>query len=161
MWRKDKKSEAAIPADDEVSLDFSVDKDIYTKLGIQKPRRGEENALDLEKIYRYQLELDIEKINKRKGNYEQRTASYLRIRQEDPEYQQVAVTPQIGSDGDFRNVLKYTKDISWQSTTRPYGEIAHKRHLEYLANLPKGPTEQEIKDRKQRQMDKELWEKIM
>lgn len=54
-----------------------------------------------------------------------------------------------------------TKDHSWQSTSKPYGEIAHKRYLEYLANLPKGPTWDEIQDRKQRAQDRELWDQIV
>lgn len=40
------------------------------------------------------------------------------------------------------------------------GEIAHKRYLEYLANLPKGPTEAEIIAVQQKKVDTDLWENI-
>jgi len=45
-------------------------------------------------------------------------------------------------------------------TSKPYGEIAHKRHLEYIANLPKGPTKAEVIAAQQRKNDEELWDKV-
>lgn len=40
------------------------------------------------------------------------------------------------------------------------GEIAHKRYLEYLANLPKGPTDAEIIAVLQKKTDTDLWDNI-
>lgn len=62
--------------------------------------------------------------------------------------------------GDFREVIELSRETSWRSTSKPYGEIAHKRYLEYLANLPKGPTQEEIIAKQQKANDNELWEKI-
>lgn len=161
MWKKSELYRQQFSGSDDASVDFSVDPEMYSKLGIKKMKKGEENQHDLEKIYQFQLDKDIQKMVKRKGPYKKRADLFMDIRHTDPDFRSVAVPPKLGSDGEFVELLAHTATKSWQATSKPYGEIAHKRYLEYLANLPKGPTLDEIQDRKQRSMDRELWEKIM
>ncbi len=147
--------------EDEASIDFSIDPDMYKKLEIRKARKGEENALDLEKIYNFQLKKDLEKLVKVKGSYEERNSLYLSARETDPYYQSIASVTEVGAKGKFSEINPYVAEEAWRSTSQPYGVIAHKRYLEYIKNLPKGPTLEEIKDRAQRTQDKELWEKVV
>ena len=85
-------------------------------------------------------------------------------------------------NGDFRAIINRSIETSWRATSKPYGEvllrfvainsaenlikstvlgeIAHKRYLEYLANLPKGPTDAEIIAAQQKKVDTDLWENI-
>lgn len=146
---------------DERSVDFSVDPDMYTKLDIKKAKMGEENPFDVQKIYQFQLDKDIKKMTKQKGTYEQRNGRFLAIRAMDEEYKRVAIPAGIATHGNFKEILEYTTEESWKATSRPYGEQAHKRYLDYVANIPKGPSEEEVRDKLQRKMDKELWENIM
>lgn len=146
---------------DDQSVDFSVDPEMYTKLEIKKAKLGEENAFDTQKIYQFQLEKDIKKINAIKGPYKVRNQHFLDIRKTDEMYRKVAVPAQIATHGNFVEILEYTTEESWKATSRPYGEQAHKRYLDYLVNIPKGPSDAEVKDKLQRAMDKELWDKIM
>lgn len=146
---------------DDKSVEFSEDPNMYEKLGMKKPKRGEEKPYDIEKVYQFQLEKDLAKIRQARGPYKERNDLYTQLRHEDPLYHEIAKTAPLGQDGDFNALLPYTKDESWKQTSKPYGEIAHKRYLEYLANLPKGPTDEEIKDKEQRQKDKDLWKKVM
>lgn len=146
---------------DDASVDFSVDPDMYTKLDIRKAKLGEENAFDIQKIYTFQLEKDIKKITVAKGQHKDRNQRFLKIRELDEAYQQVAVPSKIASDGNFLEILQYTTEESWKATSRPYGEQAHKRYLDYLMNIPKGPSEDEIIDKQQRAMDQELWGNIV
>jgi len=146
---------------DDQSVDFSVDPEMYNKLEIKKAKLGEENAFDTQKIYQFQLEKDIKKINAVKGPYKVRNQHFLDIRKTDEMYRKVAVPAQIATHGNFVEILEYTTEESWKATSRPYGEQAHKRYLDYLINIPKGPSDEEVKDKLQRAMDKDLWDKIM
>ena len=146
---------------DDQSIDFSVDKEMLTKLDIVKTKKGEENKYDLQKIYNYQLSKDIEKIKTIKGKYVDRNNIFLSVRMEDPFYEAVATYPKLAIDGDFIHLLPYTIEESWRSSSKPYGMIAHKRYLEYLANLPRGPTDEEIREAKQREVDSNLWKEIL
>jgi hypothetical protein len=146
--------------EDDKSVDFSVDPQMYEKLGIKKAKKGEETSFDVDKLYGFQLEKDIKKIRTMKGSYEARNNMYLNIRATDPYYQAVASVPQLGKRANFRDLLQHTTETSWRVTSQPYGVIAHKRYLEYLHNLPKGPSEDEVRDRLQRKTDNELWENI-
>lgn len=147
---------------DEQSITFSVDPDMYKKLDIKKPRKGEEySTYEVDKMYQHQLNHDINKLVKIKGSYKQRSEKFNEIRQNDPDYAKLAATKPLGETGNFVELLQYTSRPSWQLTSKPYGEIAHKRYLEYIANLPKGPTEEEIRDKEQRKLDQELWTKVM
>jgi hypothetical protein len=148
-------------ANDEKSVDFADDPDMYKKLNMKKPKKGEERPYDIEKIYEFQLYRDLAKINEVKGPFQERNERFLRLRHRDPIYHEIAKTPNAGSDGNFTDLLKYTAEDSWRLTSKPYGEIAHKRYLEYLANLPKGPTEEEIHDKEQRTRDRDLWKKVL
>lgn len=152
----------ASTGEDDQSISFSVDPEMYTKLAITKPRRGEEHSTyDTEKMYTYQLDRDIKKMVSKRGSYAQREKKFMDIRMIDSEYAAFADTKPFGNDGNFVELQRKTIPISWTATCQPYGEIAHKRYLEYLANLPKGPTEEEIKDKQQRVMDQELWTKVI
>lgn len=146
---------------DDKSIDFSEDPEMYEKLNMKKPKRGEEKPYDIEKVYRFQLEKDIAKIKKSRGTFKERNKTYESIRQEDPEYQKIAAPTLVGANGEFSSLLPYTKEESWRSTSKPYGIIAHKRYLEWLANLPKGPTEEEVRDKIQRKNDQELWRQVV
>lgn len=161
MWKQSSEFREQFNSADDASVAFSVDPDMYEKLGIKKPKKGEENQSDLEKIYRYQLEKDLKKMVERKGTYKSRADKFTRIRESDPEYRHIAIAPTFGAEGNFIDINAQTKLHSWQSTSKPYGVIAHKRYLEYLANLPKGPTKDEVQDKLQRHMDRELWEKVV
>jgi hypothetical protein len=146
---------------DEQSVDFSVDPKMYEKLGIKKAKLGEENPFDVEKIYKFQLEKDIAKLTSKKGKYTDRNKKFLEIRKMDEEYKRVAVSSEIATHGNFKEILEYTTEESWKATSRPYGIQAHKRYLDYVANIPKGPSAEAVIDKEQRKQDKELWEKIM
>lgn len=146
---------------DEQSVDFSVDPDMYTKLDVKKAKLGEENPFDRQKIYNFQLEKDIKKMTAKKGRYKDRNNRFLQIRKLDEDYKRVAVASDIATHGNFIEILEYTAEESWKATTRPYGVQAHKRYLDYIANIPKGPTDEEIRDKQQRAMDKDLWDNIM
>eukprot|EP01039_Chlorochromonas_danica_P003628 gene3628-3973_t len=148
--------------EDEQSVDFSVDPEMLAKLEIKKPRKGEEfSTYDRDKIYRFQLEKDVKKLTKNRGKFQDRNNRFLEARRTDPEYCRYAVPQTVASDGRFNELLNQTIPLSWQATSQPYGEIAHKRYLEYLANLPKGPSEEELRDKAQRQMDQDLWAQII
>ncbi len=146
--------------EDDKSVDFSVDPNMYEKLGIKKAKKGDENAFDTNKLYGFQLNKDIKKIRQVKGTYKSRNKLYLDIRENDPYFKAIASAPQIGKNANFRELLNQTVENSWRSTSQPYGVIAHKRYLEYLQNLPKGPSADEILDKLQRKTDTELWDKI-
>jgi hypothetical protein len=145
---------------DEGSVTFSVDPNMYTKLDIKKAKLGEENAFDTQKIYQFQLEKDIGKIVAKKGPYAKRHKRFLEMRGADADYNRVAVPLSIATHGQFKEILEYTAEESWKATSRPYGEQAHKRYLDYLANVPKGPADELVLDKKQRKADKDLWENI-
>lgn len=134
---------------------------MYTKLDIRKAKLGEENAFDIQKIYTFQLEKDIKKITAAKGQFKDRNNRFLEIRELDEGYKQVAVPSKIATHGNFLEILEYTTEESWKATSRPYGEQAHKRYLDYLMNIPKGPSEDEIRDKHQRALDQDLWDNIM
>lgn len=161
MWKQTETLQEQFNANDDASVTFSVDPDMYTKLGIRKPKKGEEVLHDIEKIYNFQLEKDLKKLRERKGSYKARVEKFTRIRESDPAYREIAIPPSLGEKGNFNQVDVTMIDHSWQSTSKPYGVIAHKRYLEYLANLPKGPTKNEIDDKIQRNMDRELWAKVV
>ena len=162
MFKQPKKfTSADLSGDyDEQSVDFSVDPEMYTKLGIKKAKAGEESTFDMQKIYQFQLEKDIKKITKKKGFYKERNARHVELRETDPEYRKVAVPLTTGKDGLFTDTLPLTVEDSWKLTTKPYGELAHKRYLHYLAHIPPGPTEEVINDKIQRAADKQLWKTI-
>lgn len=151
-----------VGADDEKSIEFSVDPQMFQKLDIPKPKPGDEKPYDLEKIYKFQLEKDIIKLKKVKGSYADRKRKYVEDRIDDPFYQAVSEVPDVAKNGNFVEVVEHPTTINaWRLTSQPYGIIAHKRYLEYIANLPRGPTVGEVKDRQQRGTDSDLWEKVL
>jgi hypothetical protein len=113
--------------DDERSIEFSVDPKMYEKLGVHKVLVGEQNAFDVEKLYQFQLQKDLEKINKIKGNYQQRVDKFVDRRMRDPLFKQVAAEKSLGKSGKFVELLPLSSRESWMLTSQPYGIIAHKR----------------------------------
>lgn len=146
---------------DDRSVDFSVDPDMYTKLGINKTRKGEEKMTELQKLYEFQLEKDLKKIAQVKGTFQHRNEKYLKLRDKDPLYHEIAQIPTFANDGNFCEISYLTKDHHWEATTHPYGIHAHKRYMKFVQALPTGPTDVEIKDKLQRALDQELIEEIL
>ena len=149
--------------DDEVkSIDFTPDPNAMKVLQIKPPKKGDElDALNAEKIYRYQLEIDMAKLVQKKGSYASRALSYMMQRYQDPKYNSVAFsTSKIGVEGATEEVAQVTREISWRATARPEGVIAAKRFQEWLNGTPKGPSEAFVKDKEQRKQDNALWENI-
>jgi hypothetical protein len=146
---------------DDRSVDFSVDPDMYTKLGIKKTRKGEEKMSEIQKLYDYQLEKDIKKIVQVRGTYQHRNSVYLRIRDRDPLFHEIAKVSTFANDGNFTEINYLTKEHHWESTTQPYGIHAHKRYMQFVKGLPTGPTNAEIKDKLQRELDATLIENVL
>ena len=138
---------------------FSVDPEMFEKTGVKKPRDMKDlNTMEAEKLYKFQVEKDIVKIAKKQGRYKVRNAEYLRHRATDPRFSQIAHGKNLGKLANFEAVSQVAAEArypgksvifyfysanafvitahlhSWQATTIPYGEIAHKRYLEWLAN---------------------------
>ena len=154
-------AEAAAKKREEDNIDFTPDPEAMKKLGIAAPKRGDElDALNAEKIYRYQLDLDIQKIRDKKGSYAKRVFDFMLGRQEDPKYKEIALLRSLGVNGATEEVAQVTREISWRATARPEGVIAKKRYKEWLSGTPKGPSQAFLKDREQRKKDNELWENI-
>lgn len=127
MWKKSDAYKEQFGGQDDVSIDFTVDPQMYEKLGIRKAKRGDEAAHDAERLFRFQLEKDKAKIVKLQGPYKKRRALFESIRENDITYREMAHGPELGKDGQFEQIPHYTKEESWRSTSQPYGEIAHKR----------------------------------
>ncbi|KAJ1435569.1 hypothetical protein B484DRAFT_428836 [Ochromonadaceae sp. CCMP2298] len=146
---------------DEASVDFSIDPEMYTKLDIKKAKIGEENEFDEQKIYNFQLAKDVTKLREKRGPFQERNHKFLELRGRDPFYQSIALKQGAGSRGDFRSLLPDTTDASWRATSQPFGRIAREKYMHWLANLPKGPSPEEILDKLQRARDKELWDQVL
>jgi len=146
---------------DDRSVDFSVDPDMFTKLSIKKSRKGEEKSSELEKIYEYQLKKDIDKIVKVRGPFQNRNDKYINLRHKDPHFHEVAKVQTFGENADFSQINLLTKEHHWLSTTQPYGILAHKRYVKYIKSLPTGPSDSEVKDKAQREMDSVLIERVL
>jgi len=118
---------------------YSVDPDMYEKIGIRKPKKGEEmNNFDAEKIISFQLEKDLPKIVTNHGTYDELNKDYFlgeKVAPESYEKFGMHITSQgnlvrsknLGAKGTIGKVAKYAEDISWRETTKPYGIIAAKR----------------------------------
>lgn len=146
---------------DDRSIDFSVDPDMMTKLSVKKTRKGEEKMSDIQKIYEYQLDKDVNKIIQARGTFQHRNKTYLKIRDRDPLFHEIAKVPTFANDGKFSEINYLTKEHHWESTTQPYGIHAHKRYVQFVTALPTGPTGSEIKDRLQRELDAALIESVL
>lgn len=66
-----------------------------------------------------------------------------------------------GIDGNFNQVNVAVAEHSWKTTSKPYGNIAHRNYMHMLMNMPRGPSEEEVLAQKQKEADNELWNKIM
>jgi hypothetical protein len=151
---------------------YSVDPQMYEKIGIRKPKKGEEmNNFDAEKIISFQLDKDLPKIVQNHGSFEELNREYYlgeKVHPEGYERLHMRITPngdlvntkKLGANGNIVKVAKYTEDISWRETSKPFGIIAAKRYAEYLANLPKGPSDAELRAVQQKKNDEELWRLI-
>lgn len=147
--------------EDDATVEFSVDPLMYEKLGIKKAKKGMESVFDTDKIKDFQMKKDIEKIKQVRGDFKKRNNLYLKIRETDPYYRVVAQKKKLGRNAQFNDLLPYTVDASWRATSQPYGIIAEKRYQEYIANLPKGPSLEEVEDKLQRRTDHQLYRKIL
>ncbi len=158
----DDKNENSSDSDD--SLDskvfhHNVD-DIYKQLNIKKPRKGEESTWDNERIMKFMLEKDLQVINKHR-TVKEKEEKYLAQRSTDVTYLTIANAKPLGRLGKLSEVADESAEVSWRVTTKPYGMISHKRYLEWLGDLPAGPSEEEIKASEQLKMDYELWDNIL
>jgi hypothetical protein len=159
-------------------IEFTVDEDIYEKTGVKKPRNGEElDSLGGEKLYRYQLDQDIEKIIKWQGGFKKKIDDHTEIRMEDASYRLLTEVHPLGSLCTTNDVAMVTREISWRNTSKLASEIpqilglrthltkapfiANKRYVEWLTGKPKGPSEAFLKDKAQRKQDSELWDDIL
>lgn len=131
MWKKSEAFKEQFGEQDDGSIDFSVDPQMFEKLGIRKTKRGDQSAHDAERIFRFQLEKDKAKINKLQGSYGKRRALFESFRENDVTYKEMAHRPELGKDGQFEQIPHYTKEEAWRSTSQPYGEIAHKRSAQH------------------------------
>lgn len=146
---------------EERSIEFSVDPDMYKKLKMTKPRKGEEKMADIETVYDFQLKRDVAKLINVKGTFEHRNKKYLSVRERDPRYRNISTPSRLAEEGNFQAVSDQLKHESWQQSAKPYGVIAHKRYVEYVHSLPQGPAALETKDQLQREMDSDLIQKLM
>jgi hypothetical protein len=157
-----KKSIVFDGGDDNVSIVFSVDPDMYRKLDIIKHAGGNDyTPIEQEKIYRYQLEKDIAKIVERRGHYQDRNENFLQNRSGDRDYQKVARGKKTGKSGKFNVVSQLTMQASWRLTSKPDGEIAQKHEKERQEGIRKDPDIMAMKDKEQRLKDQELWARVM
>ena len=153
-------SSAFKPDDD--GKDFHHDFDEVLKvLNIRKPRKGEAlGAWEQERIYKYMLELDEQRIAS-KGGVSKKELAYLQNREQDEMYRDVNDKKLLGAGGIFQDVSDKAIEESWRSGSRPYGIILHKRYLEWLGNLPSGPSQSQIKADLQHKADHGLWDNIV
>ena len=158
----DEKNESSSDSDD--SLDSKVFHhdidDIYKQLNIKKPRKGEESTWDNERIMKFMLDKDLKVINKHR-TVREKEEKYLTQRSTDVTYLTIANAKPLGRLGNLAEVADESAEVSWRVTTKPYGVISHKRYLEWLGDLPAGPSEEEIKASEQLKMDFELWDNIL
>jgi hypothetical protein len=151
---------------------FTVDPDIYEKVGVRKPKKGEElNGMEAEKLYRYQLEQDEQKIIDKYGSYKSKTDTFHERRMEEVTYATFNTIKPLGHVGRFNESARAAREISWRATskvnTEVYGThlkkapvIAGKRYKEWLTGKPAGPSQEFLVDKEQRRVDQELWENI-
>lgn len=142
--------------------DFLHDmEEVLKVLNIRKPRKGESlGAWEQERIYKYTLELDEKRIVS-KGGVAAKELAYLQQREQDAFYREVNDRKQLGAGGVFQQVADLATDESWRSSSRPYGILMHKRYLEWLGNLPAGPSQGQIKAELQHKADYGLWDNII
>ena len=130
---------------------FTVDDDIYEKVGVRKPRKGEEvSGMDGDKLYRYQLAQDKVKIIEKYGPYEDKKKEYHETRMKEITYSTFHEVRPLGWHGAFNESSAVARELSWRDTsklnTEVFGlhlqkapEIANKRYKEWLSGKPKGP----------------------
>ena len=162
LLRKSSAEDKQDDKDEVESMDLSPDPNAMTILQIKPPKKGEEiNSLDAEKLYRYQLAIDEEKIKTKKGSYASKALKFMMERYTDPKFMSVAAsTSKVGVDCQTEEVAQVTREISWRATARPEGVIAAKRFQEWLNGTPAGPSQAFLKDKEQRKRDIALWENI-
>ena len=85
-------------------LDFTMDDDIYEKTGVKRPRRGEElDGMEAEKLYRYQLEQDIQKIIDFRGTYQNKVQEHNELRNRDTSYRVMNDPHLLGMTGNMND----------------------------------------------------------
>ncbi len=151
---------------------FTVDDDIYEKCGVRRPQKGLSlDGPEAEKIYRYQIVQDIEKIKQYTGHFKDKVKEYDAKRESDAIYRILNEVKKVGMLGRYSEVANVTRELSWRNTSllinEIYGKhlqqppvIAQKRYKEWLAGKPQGPSKEYLLDKAQRKADNELWDNI-
>lgn len=158
----DEKNENNSDSDDSIDskvFHHDID-DIYKQLQIKKPRKGEESTWDNERIMKFMLEKDLKVINDHE-TVRAKEEKYFAQRSTDVSYLTIANAKPLGKLGKLSEVADESAEVSWRVTTKPYGMISHKRYLEWLGDLPAGPSGAEIKASEQLKMDFELWDNVL
>ena len=119
--------------------------------------------LQTRRIISYIVNRDVKILRKRK-NYKEQAKKFIDDQLKDPQYFNkfgaVHDVKSVGTSGDMAAVSKHSKEISWKATSLPDGPMYQKRYQEYLDNLPKGPTEEELAQMEKERYEKEIWIKI-
>ena len=90
---------------------FSVDPEMFEKTGVKKPRNMKDiPTMEADKLYRFQLQKDAEKIARKYGRFRARNAQYLRYRENDPVYNKVAEPTQLGKLANFEAVSQAAQE---------------------------------------------------
>ena len=140
---------------------FSEDPKMYEILGIEKRHRTMASTWDLERIVAYQINKDIDKIKDKTGSYKEKVVAFYDKRGDDVNLKNIGSVRKLGRLANFQEVSAAAAETSWRATTQPHGEVAERHYQEWLASRPKGPTVEQIKAMKQKEMDYALWDKIL
>lgn len=140
---------------------WSEDPEMYEKLGIEKKHRAQTSGWDVERIVAYQIDRDIDKLKERSGTYKEKVIAFYDKRGNDVNLKNIGGVRKLGRLANFKEVSEAAAEISWKETSNPHGEVAERHYQEWLASRPKGPSAEQIKAWKQKDMDYALWDKIL
>jgi hypothetical protein len=148
--------------DDEKSLDFSIDPDMFKKLGFEKAkRRDRQTYFENTAIIDFQVKKDIEKIKTRKHlSQNVKQMKYINKRGNDVNFRNIASIKKLGSLAKFETVSNKAHEESWRTTSTPFGIIAQKRHLEFMIEYDAGPSNEDLIHKEQKTRDEKLWDEI-
>lgn len=140
---------------------YEDDPDMYKNLGITRVHRTQMSTWDAERIVAYQLHRDTEWITKNTGSYKEKVINFFNRRGDDVNLKNISRVRKLGDVANFKEVSEAAAEISWKATSKPHGEVAERHYQEWLASRPKGPSADQIKAWKQKDMDYALWDKIL
>jgi hypothetical protein len=148
-------------AEKEDPLEYHIDHPkVKEHLGIQLRRVGEDSALDDERIYQYIISRDVEKMSKKRRNFDFKVALYEKAREIDPEYVALNAVNELGVNCDTEAVTKETIEESWRANSKPHGPLFKKRYIAWKTSLPTGPSEEEKKEARALRDQKLEWKRI-